>query len=123
MLLGLGLLIVYGPQCAGKTTCSNPVLAPGVIVGDGSTVVRERYRVSGSNTEDLATFALSAWCEWGPTTFVAEAIAQSTRQQRPAAPFLYGGCRPPAALEYLQRVCAETLVRGIFSDVTERFSR
>jgi hypothetical protein len=88
MLLGVGLLIVYGPQCAGKTSCSDPVLPPGVNVGDGSTVVRERYRVSGSITEDLATFALSAWREWGPTTFVTEAIAQSTRQQRPAGPFL-----------------------------------
>jgi hypothetical protein len=80
MLMGVGLLIVYGPQCAGMTTGSDSVLAPGVIVGDGSTVVRERTRVSGSNTEDLATFALSAWREWGPPTFVAEAIAQSTRQ-------------------------------------------
>jgi hypothetical protein len=43
MLLGVGFLIVCGPQCAGKTTFSDAVLAPGVIIGAGSTVVRERY--------------------------------------------------------------------------------
>jgi hypothetical protein len=123
MRLGVGLLIVCGPQGAGKTTCSDAALAPGVIVGDGSTVVRQRYRASGSNTEGLATFVLSAWREWGPTTFVAEAIEQLTRQQRPASPFLYVGCRHPAEVEYPQRVFSETLVLGIFSDVTECFRR
>lgn len=64
MLLGVSLLIVCGAQCAGKTICFDVTLAPGVIVGDGSQALRQRYRAPSSNTEGLAAFALSACREW-----------------------------------------------------------